>query len=236
MAGGTLTSIPLFSPASLMLVFIAYFGFHLLKRQEGERDRQKALAKAKAKTSSSSSSATPSSRSAMTSDQMRARGGMPSSSQTPRTGDPSPRQVSKSSKTNPASNTFQGNYFLTMQGPGRPALVPFQAGLRPKEGEEAGTMWWDNVPEDAKDLMAPAVTAETGAKMGQMTNPWAVAATLKDIELLKLEKERREEEACVTCPVFKVKVDIQAIRKGWQYPTDTIGPIAMSSRYAPWSW
>ena len=82
-----------------------------------------------------------------------------------------------------------------MQGPGRPALVPFQSGLRPKEGEEAGTMWWDNVPEHAKDLMAPAVTAETGAKIGKMTNPWAVAATMKDIELLKLEKERREEEA-----------------------------------------
>lgn len=36
---------------------------------------------------------------------------------------------------------------MTMQGPGRPALVPFQAGLRPKAGEAAGTMWWDNVPE-----------------------------------------------------------------------------------------
>ena len=197
MAGGTLTSIPLFSPASLMLVFIAYFGFHLLKRQEGERDRQKALAKAKAKSSSSSSSSSPDprSRSAMTSEQMRARGGMPSSSMTPRTGDPSPKQVSKSSKSNPASNTFKGNYFMTMQGPGRPALVPFQSGLRPKEGEEAGTMWWDNVPEDAKELMAPALNEDTAKKMSRMTNPWAVDATMKDIALLKLEKERREEEA-----------------------------------------
>jgi hypothetical protein len=199
MAGGTLTSIPLFSPASLMLVFIAYFGFHLLKRQEGERDRQKALAKAKAKSSSSSSSSSdPRSRSAMTSEQMRARGGMPSSSMTPRTGDPSPKQVSKSSRSNPASNTFKGNYFMTMQGPGRPALVPFQSGLRPKEGEEAGTMWWDNVPEDAKELMAPAVNEDTARKVNKMTNPWALDALTKDIALFRLEKERREEEAYVS--------------------------------------
>jgi hypothetical protein len=180
-----------------MLVFIAYFGFHLLKRQEGERDRQKALAKAKAKSSSSSSSSSsaPPSRSAMTSDQLRAKGGMSSSAQTPRTGDPSPRQVSKSSRNNPASNTFQGNYFMTMQGPGRPALVPFQSGLRPKEGEEAGTMWWDNVPDSAKDLMAPAVDEQTAKKMTKMTNPWALDITTKDIALMQLEKERREEEA-----------------------------------------
>jgi hypothetical protein len=82
-----------------------------------------------------------------------------------------------------------------MQGPGRPALVPFQAGLRPKEGEEAGTMWWGNVPDDAKELMAPPVDAGTAKKMAGMTNPWAVEATRKDIELLKMEKDRREEEA-----------------------------------------
>jgi hypothetical protein len=181
-----------------MLVFIAYFGFHLLKRQEAERDRQKALAKAKAKAKSSSSSSSSSSRSrsAMTSEQVRAKGGMSSSAMNPRTGNPAPKQVSKSSKTNPASNTFHGNYFMTMNGPGRPALVPRQSGLRPKEGEEAGTMWWDNVPDDAKALMAPPVDADAEKKRAkEMTNPWAVDATKKDISLMKLEKERKEEEA-----------------------------------------
>lgn len=43
--------------------------------------------------------------------------------------------------------------------------------------------------------MAPPVTKEMAAKVAKVKNPWAVEATLKDIELLKLEKERREEEA-----------------------------------------
>lgn len=34
-----------------------------------------------------------------------------------------------------------------MQGPGRPALVPFQDGLRPKDGDEEGGLWWGNVPD-----------------------------------------------------------------------------------------
>jgi hypothetical protein len=180
-----------------MLVFIAYFGFHLLKRQEAERNRQNALAKAKSKSkSSSSASSAPRSRSAMTSEQVRARGGLQESkSQNPRTGNPGPRQVSKSNRNDPSSNTFKGNYFMTMQGPGRPALVPFQSGLRPKEGSEAGTMWWDNVPDSAKELMAPPVDAETAKNMAKMVNPWAADATLKDIQLLTMEKERREEEA-----------------------------------------
>lgn len=157
----SLTTIPLFSPATMLLVFVAYFGYHLLKRQEGQRDQKKALAKAAAKAAKSSSSSSgggsSSSRSAMTSKDVRA-GGMPSSSSSSsasKTGHPGLKQVSKSSKTDPSSNAFQGNYFMTMQGPGRPALVPFQAGLRPKEGEEAGTMWWDNVPEGMPYLARP---------------------------------------------------------------------------------
>lgn len=145
---GSLTAIPLFSPATMLLVFVAYFGYHVLKRQEGQRDRQKALAKAAAKSkSSSSSSSSSSSRSALTSKDIRDKGMPSSSSSTSKTGHPGPKQVSKSSKEDPSSNAFQGNYFMTMQGPGRPALVPFQSGLRPKAGAEASTMWWDNVPE-----------------------------------------------------------------------------------------
>lgn len=47
---------------------------------------------------------------------------------------------------------------------------------------------------DAKDLMAPPVTKEMAAKVATTKNPWAAEATMKDIELLKLEKQRREEE------------------------------------------
>ena len=45
--------------------------------------------------------------------------------------------------------------------------------------------------------MAPPVTKEMAAKMSKPKNPWAYEATRKDIELLKLEKDRREEEAYV---------------------------------------
>lgn len=47
--------------------------------------------------------------------------------------------------------------------------------------------------------MAPPVTKEMAAKMSKPKNPWAYEATRKDIELLKLEKDRREEEAYVMC-------------------------------------
>lgn len=45
--------------------------------------------------------------------------------------------------------------------------------------------------------MAPPVTKEMAAKVAKTKNPWAYEATLKDIELLKLEKQRREEEGYV---------------------------------------
>ena len=86
----------------------------------------------------------------MSSSDVRAKG-MPSSSS--KHGDPAPKLVSGGSgidpKKDPSSMSFKKNYFLTMQGPGRPALVPFQDGLRPKAGEAEGTMWWDNVPDGA---------------------------------------------------------------------------------------
>lgn len=53
----------------------------------------------------------------------------------------------------------------------------------------------DGKPSDAKELMAPPVTKEMASKLSKTKNPWAVEATKKDIELLKLEKARREEEA-----------------------------------------
>lgn len=74
---------------------------------------------------------------------------MPASSS--KYGDPAPKHVSGGSgidpRKDPSNNAFKKNYFLTMQGPGRPALVPFQDGLRPKAGEAEGTMWWDNIPD-----------------------------------------------------------------------------------------
>ena len=127
-----------------MLVIIAYVGYHVLSRQEGLRARNKALSKV---SSSSSSSSSGSSSKTLTSSDVRS-SGMPSSSS--RVGDPGPKQVSGSGldpRKDPGSNAYRKNYFLTMQGPGRPALVPFQDGLRPKAGEAEGTMWWDNIPD-----------------------------------------------------------------------------------------
>lgn len=124
-----------------MLVLIAYLGYHLLTRQEAARERNKALVKTPSKSSSSSSSSK-----TLSSSDVRS-GGMPSSS---KSGNPGPKQVSGSGldlRKDPSSNAFRKNYFMTMQGPGRPALVPFQDGLRPKKGEPEGTLWWDNVPD-----------------------------------------------------------------------------------------
>ena len=129
-----------FSPPMILLVLIAYIGHHILTRQEAARTRNQALKKAESKSSSSSKP--------MTSSDVRSKG-MPSSSS--KTGDPAPKHLSGGigldPRKDPSSNAFKKNYFLTMQGPGRPALVPFQDGLRPKAGEAEGTMWWDNVPE-----------------------------------------------------------------------------------------
>lgn len=138
-----LNGLPMLSPPLIMLVGIAYLGYHLLTRQEYARARAKTLAKTSSSSSKSSSS---SSSKPLSSKDVRS-GAMPSSS---KSGNPAPKQVSGSSvdpRKDPSSNSFRKHYFLTMQGPGRPALVPFQDGLRPKKGQAEGTLWWDNVPD-----------------------------------------------------------------------------------------
>ncbi|OCF42229.1 hypothetical protein I317_03964 [Kwoniella heveanensis CBS 569] len=193
---GSLTSLPFLSPPFMMLIFIAYIGYHILTRQEAAQDRAKALAKAKSSSSSSSSKSSSSSSSKgkpLSSSDVKA-GKMTASSSSKRVGDPTPKQVSgpSSSKDDPSSNSFRKNYFLTMQGPGRPALVPFQDGLRPKQGDPEGTLWWDNVPDDAADLMAPPIDKDKMKAI--MKNPWQAEMLEKDIQLLKIAKQQKEEE------------------------------------------
>lgn len=152
----TQSGIPFLTPPLIILILIAYIGHHLLTRQSAVMDRQKALAKAaataEAKAAAEAASASAASeRKPLSSSDIRSKG-MPSSSAAPKSGDPAPKKVSGGSsggsgKDNPSSTHFKKNFFLTMQGPGRPALVPFQDGLRPKDGDEMGTMWWDNVPD-----------------------------------------------------------------------------------------
>ncbi|WVQ66855.1 uncharacterized protein L199_005046 [Kwoniella botswanensis] len=182
-----------FEQALLVLVVLgfAYIGYHILTRQEAAQDRAKALAKAKSSSSSSSSSRSSSSSSSqkpLSSSDIRA-GGMPSSSSSSkRVGNPAPKQISgSSSKDDPSSLGFRKNYFLTMQGPGRPALVPFQDGLRPKKGDPAGTLC-----TDAADLMAPPLDKDK--LKATMKNPWATEMIEKDIQLLKIAKAQKEEE------------------------------------------
>ncbi|KAK4684766.1 hypothetical protein P7C73_g5404, partial [Tremellales sp. Uapishka_1] len=193
--GGAITNIPLFTPPMIILVLIAYIGYHLLARQAAKRDHQKALSKSKSSSSSSRSSSSKPSSAPLTSTDIRS-AGMPSSSSSKSTGDPAPKQVSGKSaidpKKDPSSSAFRKNYFLTMQGPGRPALVPFQDGLRPAKGDAEGTMWWNNIPDDAKDLMAPPIDPAKQKEM--MKNPWKADMVGKDIELLKLKKQQKEEE------------------------------------------
>ncbi|WWC72135.1 uncharacterized protein I206_106095 [Kwoniella pini CBS 10737] len=171
-----------FEQALLMLVVLgfAYIGYHVLTRQEAARGRTKALSKVKSSSSSSRSSSSSTSQKPLSSSDVRA-GGMPSSSSSSskRVGNPAPKQISgSSSKDDPSSTSFRKNYFLTMQGPGRPALVPFQDGLRPKK--------------DAADLMAPPIDKEKLKAM--MKNPWAGEMIEKDIQLLKIAKRQKEEE------------------------------------------
>lgn len=134
------------TPPLIMLILIAFAGYHILKRQEAARDRAKLLAREAAKAARSGGSSSSSSSRALTSSDVRS-SGMPTSSMV---GNPAPKQISGHGgdpRKDPSSTSFRKNYFLTMQGPGRPALVPFQDGLRPKKGEAEGTMWWDNIPD-----------------------------------------------------------------------------------------
>ncbi|WVQ77470.1 hypothetical protein IAR50_007156 [Cryptococcus sp. DSM 104548] len=192
----TLSPLPFLSPPFIMMIIIVYLGYYILKRQEAERDRLKALAKAakpKALSSSSSSSSSSFKKPLSSSD---VRDGKLAAPTNKKVGDPTPKHVSgssSSSKDDPSSTSFRKNYFLTMQGPGRPALVPFQDGLRPKKGEAAGTMWWDNTPDDAKDLMAPPLDKDK--LKATMKNPYQLEMLEKDIQLLKIAKRQKEEEA-----------------------------------------
>lgn len=147
-----------------MLIIIAYVGYHFLRRQEYARTREAALAKAAKSSSSSSSSSSSrsggSSSSSSSSKPLSSKdvksGGLPAT-QAGAVGNPAPKKVSGGSSSSskekidprkdPSSLAFRKNYFLTMQGPGRPALVPFPDGLRPKKGQAEGTMWWDNIPD-----------------------------------------------------------------------------------------
>ncbi|WWD19747.1 hypothetical protein CI109_104211 [Kwoniella shandongensis] len=144
-----------------------------------------ALSKAKSSSSSSSSSSSRSSSSSSKPDfssDVRA-GAMSSSSSSKRVGDPTPKHVSGgSSRDDPSSTSFRKNYFLTMQGPGRPALVPFQDGLRPKAGEAA----------DATDMMTPPIDKDK--LKASVKNPWIREMFEKDIQLLKIAKQSKEEE------------------------------------------
>ncbi|WWC91841.1 uncharacterized protein L201_006788 [Kwoniella dendrophila CBS 6074] len=193
---GSISNLPFLSPPFMMLVIIAYVGYHILTRQEAAQDRAKALAKVRSSSSksSSSSSSSPSSKKPMSSSDVRAGGMSSSSSSSKRVGNPAPKQVagSSSSREDPSSSSFRKNYFLTMQGPGRPALVPFQDGLRPKKGNPAGTFWWDNVPDDAADLMAPPLDKDK--LEATLKKPWASEMLEKDIQLLKIAKRQKDEE------------------------------------------
>ncbi|RXK35953.1 hypothetical protein M231_06776 [Tremella mesenterica] len=196
-AGG----LPLLSPPFIMLVIIAYAGYHILLRQEFIRSKTKPKSSSSSSSSSSrppggsSSSSGGSSKPPTTSADVR-KGGAPPTSSSGRVGDPNPKLVSGGSggdpRTNPSHKDFKQNYFLTMQGPGRPALVPFQAGLRPPPGSPEGTLWFNNVPDDAADLMAPPVDPD---KVRSLTkNPWAGEMIEKEIELYKLKKRKIEEQ------------------------------------------
>jgi hypothetical protein len=243
-----------FTPPMIMLILICYLGYHILSRQASsaatpppggggrgssgkDKDKDAAAAKREQKP--------------LTAADIDAKG-FPYSNAS-RVGDPEPTKASSSSseeggrgKGDPSSVRFTQNYFMTMLGPGRPALVPFQAGLRPKPGEPAGTMWWGNVPKgecghcpvvasllvvfaalcsmpcvalrmrrggggermrisgradahpsfaDATDLMAPPV--DPSRPPYRPKNPWAAEIFSKDIQLLKLQKTKIEEDECV---------------------------------------
>lgn len=182
-----------------------------------------------------------------------------SSSGEKRGGDPGPRKVHDSSGKEVKAKDqdkytlpgFQKNFFLTMQGPGRPALVPFQPGLRPRAGEGEGAMWWDNVPDgqfnpsrlpllgdgpacwprltttDASGLMAPPV--DESKLRAMMKNPWAMEMLGKDLELLKLKKKKMQEEECV------LRVHFQAF--AWAKPgLNVAGHMAKSPTFCRPSW
>lgn len=154
-----------FTPTSMMFVMILYVGYHFLRRQEYAREKAAFASKSSSKSSSSSSSSSSKSSSssssskAMSSKEVASKG-LPSTKEG-MIGSPAPKKVSSSSsssskdkdkdkldpKKDPSNNAFKKNYFLTMNGPGRPALVPFPEGLRPKKGEPEGTLWWDNIPD-----------------------------------------------------------------------------------------
>ena len=150
-----------FTPTSMMFVMILYVGYHFLRRQEYAREKAAFAFKSSSKSSSSSSSSKLSSSSssskAMSSKEVASKG-LPSTKEG-MIGSPAPKKISSSSsskdkdkdkldpKKDPSNNAFKKNYFLTMNGPGRPALVPFPEGLRPKKGEPEGTLWWDNIPD-----------------------------------------------------------------------------------------
>ena len=187
MLGGLPTSggIPYLSPPFIMLIIIAYTGHYVLSRQESKRVQDATLKAAADKEAERAAREAARSAKALRSSDVRSKG-LPASYRP--TGDPSPRQVTtgSSGSSRPSSKM---NYFMTMQGPGRPALVPMQHGLK---GPGDGEMWWNHVPTDAGDLMAPPVDPRDARKLAK--NPWAAEMVGREIDTLKLERKLKGEE------------------------------------------
>ncbi|OWZ70288.1 hypothetical protein AYX14_04321 [Cryptococcus neoformans] len=68
--------------------------------------------------------------------------------------------LKKPTKKPKQTQNIHHNYFMTMRG-FRPALIPFPHGLHPKPHYPRNTMWWNNIPEIPRHIMAaPKVPKE----------------------------------------------------------------------------
>ena len=95
---------------------------------------------------------------------------------------------SKKGKKKKNKPTEHHNHFLAMRG-WRPALVPFPHGLHPPPGEPRGTMWWNNIPRDARHLMV-----QKPAKEPEKDDEASDASTDKEDKEDKKDEKPKEDK------------------------------------------
>ncbi|KAG7530550.1 hypothetical protein FFLO_04976 [Filobasidium floriforme] len=151
------TGVPsLLTPGVTMLLIIAYGGYRLLEWQKEAEKRAREQPEKPTESKSASSLAREKEKAAKERETPKANG-----TQITTKADllkEQDRLKDKSSKTSKdvRAATKKTQYFLTMNGPGRPALVPFPRGFKAADDSPDGTLWWNNVDNlDIKDMMVP---------------------------------------------------------------------------------
>ncbi|KAI5455426.1 hypothetical protein NCC49_000236 [Naganishia albida] len=191
---------PILTPGMTMVLIVAYIGYRLMEHQkEAEKRAREAPAKAPAPSSSAALAARQKEKEI---EKVKASGTQVTTKEDLLKDQERLRAKASSTSKDVRAATKKTQYFLTMNGPGRPALVPFPRGFKAREGAPDGTLWWNNVANlKVEDMMvqpaAPAKSSREERKEKEATKHVQPPGTISAEEItarLPMEREMERYE------------------------------------------